>query len=674
MSPSNPNQQTILFLAANPKDTGRLRLDQELRDIAEGLQRAQKRDHFNLEQRLAVRSRDIQRAMLDVSPKIIHFSGHGEGEQGLVFEDEIGNAKLVDGAALAGLFELFADQINCVVLNGCYSEVQARAIAQHIPYVVGMNQSIGDKAAIAFAIGFYDALGAGRDTEFAYSLGCNAIHLEGILEYLTPIIYCKGVKYSDSDLQLNRNSKSIQEDESHKESNPKEIDSRDTDNTSISQKLNSLTRIVHGDDLWLRSILEVPFFEPLFELIKQDRYWDWKERLLIEVSSFPYAHQLTPLEASKLICKLTHQIKPSSPWEIRRAIGNCLGETWSYLHPKVASKEVNRISEEISFKWESQILIATAIGKANLLIEQDQIISHKLLSAEHPQVRWQIAKEWDILQQNDSFNSLLEDSDNWVLKRFIISTLNTISKDPKQLSEQVKKVVSKHLTKYLSSAEGTSFLKLLDLWLCKSYDFSFLQECLPEPLTTVNSVRQFSGNLHYKLHRFVEDPQKLATSLDLLCLDIELALPSTSKPLGRYETIFCWVSAAVEEAYLFGNLPEVFAELMNCHDEGIRWAVAHSLPHLFEMKTHLFYEISYKLLQDENNWTVSETLRNLCKIKEIEANELVKLAKEAHSWIKSMSLLKGLDYVHEVQVAFSELLDHHPQLREKFRILIDSLL
>jgi hypothetical protein len=188
MTFSTTKPQTILFLAANPKDTGRLRLDQELRDIADGLQRAQKREQFNLEQRLAVRPRDVQRAMLDVEPQIIHFSGHGAGEEGLVFEDEIGKAKLVDGEALADLFALFADRINCVVLNGCYSEIQAKAIARHIPYVIGMNKAIGDQAAIAFAVGFYDALGAGRDVEFAYKLGCNAIRLEGIAEHLTPVL------------------------------------------------------------------------------------------------------------------------------------------------------------------------------------------------------------------------------------------------------------------------------------------------------------------------------------------------------------------------------------------------------------------------------------------------------------------------------------------------------
>jgi TIR domain/CHAT domain len=185
--------QTILFLGANPQDTSRLRLDQELRDISEGLQRSQQRDRFNLEQKWAVRPRDIQRAMLDFQPQIVHFSGHGDGEAGLVFEDEVGNSKLVDGAALAGLFELFADNLDCVVLNGCYSEVQAQAIGQHIPYVIGMNQAIGDKAAIIFAVGFYDALGAGRDVEFAYKLGCNAIRMEGIAEHLTPVLLKKPI-------------------------------------------------------------------------------------------------------------------------------------------------------------------------------------------------------------------------------------------------------------------------------------------------------------------------------------------------------------------------------------------------------------------------------------------------------------------------------------------------
>jgi hypothetical protein len=47
------------------------------------------------------------------------------------------------------------------VLNACCSATQAEAITQHIPYVVGMKRAIGDRVAIEFAIGFYDALLAG---------------------------------------------------------------------------------------------------------------------------------------------------------------------------------------------------------------------------------------------------------------------------------------------------------------------------------------------------------------------------------------------------------------------------------------------------------------------------------------------------------------------------------
>jgi hypothetical protein len=68
MTTLNTGTQTILFLAANPKETPPLQLDKEFHDIAEGLRRSQIREKFNLEQRLAVCPRDIQLAMLDLEP------------------------------------------------------------------------------------------------------------------------------------------------------------------------------------------------------------------------------------------------------------------------------------------------------------------------------------------------------------------------------------------------------------------------------------------------------------------------------------------------------------------------------------------------------------------------------------------------------------------------------
>lgn len=181
-------KKTILFLAANPKNSTPLRLEEEVKEIDEGLQRAKKREKFHLEQRWAVTHRDFRRAVLELNPQIVHFSGHGVGEEGLVLEDEAGQAHFLRADGLEKLFKLFADQIECVVLNACYSDVQAEAIAHYIPYVIGMKQAVGDQAAQEFAVGFYDALGAGKPIEFAYEYGCTSISMAGIGEDLTPVL------------------------------------------------------------------------------------------------------------------------------------------------------------------------------------------------------------------------------------------------------------------------------------------------------------------------------------------------------------------------------------------------------------------------------------------------------------------------------------------------------
>jgi hypothetical protein len=51
----NTRVKTILLLAANPRQTSQLRLDEEVREIDEGLRRANKREQFKLEQKWAVR-------------------------------------------------------------------------------------------------------------------------------------------------------------------------------------------------------------------------------------------------------------------------------------------------------------------------------------------------------------------------------------------------------------------------------------------------------------------------------------------------------------------------------------------------------------------------------------------------------------------------------------------
>ncbi len=84
--------------------------------------------------------------------------------------------------------------IECVFLNSCYSDKQAEAIVRHIPYVIGMSSDILDKAALKFAQGFYNALGADLSYEAAYDNGKYAIALAGIPQSQIPILKQKAEK------------------------------------------------------------------------------------------------------------------------------------------------------------------------------------------------------------------------------------------------------------------------------------------------------------------------------------------------------------------------------------------------------------------------------------------------------------------------------------------------
>ncbi len=194
----------ILFVAANPKNTDRLSLDEEAKEIREGLARSKGRDRFEIITRWAVDAEGLRRSLLDIEPHIVHFSGHGAGENGLALHAAEGQTRLASSKALANLFGLFAGQIECVLLNACYSEVQAKAIYQHVDYVVGMNRAVGDRAAIKFAAGFYDALGAGRAYRMAYKFGCSAIDFEDVVQSLTPVLMARDAAVDTARLETTR--------------------------------------------------------------------------------------------------------------------------------------------------------------------------------------------------------------------------------------------------------------------------------------------------------------------------------------------------------------------------------------------------------------------------------------------------------------------------------------
>lgn len=167
----------ILILAANPIGTKELDLGKEKNQIED---RLRSKENFSIETKLAVRYHELQTAIEESSPHIVHFCGHGAAKDGLVFEGDDREARLIPTNALSDLFKGHSDQVECVVLNACYSKVQALAIAQNINYVIGMDHEIEDTAAIEFSRGFYNTLSTSKDYERAYEDGCKAIRTAGL--------------------------------------------------------------------------------------------------------------------------------------------------------------------------------------------------------------------------------------------------------------------------------------------------------------------------------------------------------------------------------------------------------------------------------------------------------------------------------------------------------------
>ncbi len=178
----------ILFLAANPRHTRPLELDREVRNIQEVLRAVDLRHRFELKQEWAVRLDDLRRCLLQYKPAIVHFSGHGTKAGELLFADDgvAPSARPVEPASLSGLFRILGGDVRFVILNACFSEPQAVAIARHVPCVVGMSGQIDDDNSLAFSGALYQALGYGKDLHTAFELGCHAIDSQGRSPQLVP--------------------------------------------------------------------------------------------------------------------------------------------------------------------------------------------------------------------------------------------------------------------------------------------------------------------------------------------------------------------------------------------------------------------------------------------------------------------------------------------------------
>jgi hypothetical protein len=181
----------IVFFAANPESTTKIKLDEEIREITQKIRASDYRDSIELISAWAVRPDDLLQYLNQYKPQIVHFSGHGSQSGEIILVDPHGNPKPVSKRALQGLFSTLKDNIQVVLLNACYTRTQAEAISETINFVIGMNNAVGDEAAITFAASFYRAIGFNRTVQEAFDQARTALLLEGNAEDIAPEMLVK---------------------------------------------------------------------------------------------------------------------------------------------------------------------------------------------------------------------------------------------------------------------------------------------------------------------------------------------------------------------------------------------------------------------------------------------------------------------------------------------------
>ncbi|MFO0604600.1 MAG: CHAT domain-containing protein [Polyangiales bacterium] len=190
----------VLFVGATPTDTARLAVGEEYRHVDASVRASDNAARFEFHFAHEVRADELGPALLRHRPHVVHFSGHGSAAGELLLPDATGQAAPARPEQLAKLFAVVGPElsIRCVVLNACYSEALARALAAHVDCVIGVPTALKDRVAVAFAGALYQAIGFGRDLDAAYRYACAQVELTVPTRGALPTLHCReGVSAAD---------------------------------------------------------------------------------------------------------------------------------------------------------------------------------------------------------------------------------------------------------------------------------------------------------------------------------------------------------------------------------------------------------------------------------------------------------------------------------------------
>jgi esterase/lipase superfamily enzyme len=172
----NETMKCILVLAANPQSTDRLELEREAAIIR--AQTGRYRKYFEVQTEIGVRIEDLRGYLSKHQPTIVHVVGERNATGEIRLADESCRVVAVTPAEITKLFATEQPQIECVILNNCFSEEIANALMEFIPCTIGIYENNHDRGEDTFISEFYQGIFTGKGYYGAYELGCKQIPAE----------------------------------------------------------------------------------------------------------------------------------------------------------------------------------------------------------------------------------------------------------------------------------------------------------------------------------------------------------------------------------------------------------------------------------------------------------------------------------------------------------------
>lgn len=154
----------VLFLDANPFTTTQSELDREVHTVRNQLQNFR---NLVFDSGWAASIDDLKDELEFYPSDVVHFIGHGTGE-GITLSRKAGEVKAISHEALALRLSRLSPRTRLVILDGCYTSEQARALAGVVDCVIGINDNADAGNDVWFTTLLYGHISRGGSIQEAF--------------------------------------------------------------------------------------------------------------------------------------------------------------------------------------------------------------------------------------------------------------------------------------------------------------------------------------------------------------------------------------------------------------------------------------------------------------------------------------------------------------------------